>query len=342
MKAHYDDNLMRAYLLGSLSAEDTETCDELSFTDDAFVARLQALEDDLVDAYAQGELSGAEHKQFESYYLASPRRQEKVNFARSLQTLAAQHSVAVAPAPETALPISETPAERTSTSWWQSWQSLFTLPNLTLQWGMAAAALLFLLLGGWLLVETQRLRGQMDAAQTQRAALQQREQELRAQLEQQRAANARTLDQLNAELKRTEQQLAELKRQQQQIAQQPRTPAQSEPPNFQHVELTPQTRTLGKPFEVVIAAGTDFAILQLVTPEDDYVAHRVELLNADGQRLWRSGTLKARPSGTARVLDVSVRAKLLPPGSYVVQLQGIAADGQSEDIRKYSFKVVKP
>ncbi len=340
-----DNNLLRSYLLGALPEAETEICDELSFTDDAFVVRLQAVEDDLIDSYLQNELPQQEREQFQAYYLASPRRQEKVKFAQSFQSFAKRQvlaptmapAVSFAPAEPVRQPIGET------TSWWESLRNLFALPNLTMQWGMAAAALLLLLGGGWLFTETQRLRGQMNAAQTEQATLQQRERELQAQIEQQRTTNTKTVEQLNEELKRTQQQLEQLKQQQELAAQQARQQAPIGLPNLLHVELTPQTRGIGKTVEVTIPARTDYAVLQLAAPEDDFQSYQAELLTSADEKLrWKSGKLKARTTGTSRVIDLSVRAKLLPPGSYVVKLNGIAANGQAEEIRKYSFKVVKP
>jgi DNA repair exonuclease SbcCD ATPase subunit len=337
--------LLRSYLLGALPEAETETCDELSFTDDAFGTQLQAVEDDLIDSYLQNELPKQEREQFQAYYLASPRRQEKVRFAQSLQSFAERHvlaptmapTVSFAPAEPVRQPISET------TSRWDCLRNFFRLPNLTMPWGMAAAALLLLLAGGWLFIETQRLRGQMNAAQAEQATLQQRERELQSQLEQQRTTNTKTVEQLNEELKRTQQQLEQLKQQQELAAQQAKPQLPAGLPNLLHVELTPQTRGIGKTVELTIPANTDYAVLQLATPEDDYQSYQAELLTqADEKLRWKSGRLKARASDTARVIDVSVRAKLLPPGSYVVKLNGIAANGQAEEIRKYSFKVVKP
>jgi len=345
MNATYDDNLLRAYLLGSLPEAEVEQCDELSFIDDEFVVRLQAVEDDLIDSYLQNELTKTELAQFEAYYLASPRRQEKVKFARSLQSFTERQIVAQTVAPvEARVPVQPAvQSDREAASWWQSLRNLFTLPNLTMQWGMAAAALLLLLAGGWLFTEMQRLRGQIDASQTERAALQKREQELQTQLEQQRTANSQTTEQLSQELKRTQQQLEQLKQQQELAAQQ--TPPQTsvDAPNFLHVELTPQTRGIGKTTELAMAANTDYAVLHLVAPEDEYQAYQAEVLTqADEKLRWKSGRLKARTGAAARVIDVSLRARLLSPGNYVVRLSGITASGQVEEVRKYSFKVVKP
>lgn len=342
-----DNNLLRSYLLGALPEADTETCDELSFTDDAFVTRLQAVEDDLIDAYWQNELSPQERAQFQGYFLASPRRQEKVKFAQSLQSFAQQQVRAPAIAPAVPLaaaePVRQIATE--TTSWLQSLRNLFTLPNLTMQWGMAAAALLLLLGGGWLFAEMQRLRGQMNVAQTEQAALQQRERELQSQLEQQRTTNTKTVAQLNEELQRTQQQLEQLKQPlaTQQAQTRPPVAMPDGLPSLLHVELTPQTRGIGQSVEVTIPARTDYAVLQLITPETDFQSYQAELLTqAEEKLIWKSGKVKARASSTSRVIDLSVRAKLLPPGSYVVKLNGIAVNGQVEELRKYAFKIVKP
>ena len=53
----YDDEQLVRYLLGSLDEQDTERFDELSVSDDEFAGRLQAVENDLIDAHARGELS---------------------------------------------------------------------------------------------------------------------------------------------------------------------------------------------------------------------------------------------------------------------------------------------
>lgn len=347
MKATYDDKLLRSYLLGGLSEADTETCDDLSFTDDNFVARLQAIEDDLIDSYLQNELPDSERAQFQSYYLASPRRQEKVNFARSLQSFVAQQATQTITPPIENAKTEQTPQTTEATSWWQSLRNLFTLPNLTMQWGMAAAALLLLLAGGWLFTEVQRLRGQIDATQTERAALQKREQELQSQIETQRRTTSANIEELNAELKRTQQQLEQLKQQQELAQRQKQQLAQTQPPvsapGLLYIELTPQTRGVGKTTELAIPERVGSAVLQLVAPEDDFQIYQAEIVTQEDEKLrWKGGKLKARTRGTNRIIDVNVRAALLSPGNYVVKLNGVAANGQIEELRKYSFRVVKP
>src|SRR5580765_7610112 len=92
-KPQYDDRLLTQYLLGALPEAEESRLDELSIADDDFAARLVSMENDLVDAYVRGELSGPDLERFRSHYLLSPARREKVRFAEAL-IAAADHSPA--------------------------------------------------------------------------------------------------------------------------------------------------------------------------------------------------------------------------------------------------------
>jgi len=72
------------YLLGGLSERKAEQFDQLSITDDEFASRLSVVENNLVDAYVHDELSGETLQRFQSYYLSTPKRREKVKVARIL------------------------------------------------------------------------------------------------------------------------------------------------------------------------------------------------------------------------------------------------------------------
>jgi hypothetical protein len=78
---------IRDYLLGQLPESESERLDELSITDEACAARIRAVEHDLMDASARGELDGAVLEQFRSRYLTTPRRREATRFAEALQSL---------------------------------------------------------------------------------------------------------------------------------------------------------------------------------------------------------------------------------------------------------------
>jgi hypothetical protein len=75
---------MIRYLLGELGEEERREVQERLFRDDEFFGRLCEAEDDLVDAWARGELDPARRSRFESHYLASSERRRKASAAEAL------------------------------------------------------------------------------------------------------------------------------------------------------------------------------------------------------------------------------------------------------------------
>ena len=74
----YNEEFLTHYLFGELSEAETEQLDELSFTDNELAARLHEVENNLLDAFVRGELSGQQLERFTAHYLTSPVRREKV------------------------------------------------------------------------------------------------------------------------------------------------------------------------------------------------------------------------------------------------------------------------
>jgi anti-sigma factor RsiW len=142
---HNDQEIIQ-YLLGSLPEAETERMDELSFTDAGFAELLRTTENDLVDGYVQGELTGRVLEQFKSHYLSSPRGREKVEFAQAFQVLAGK-SFAAQPRGEDA---AESARDGKGSEWIDIWR-IFTIPRLAV-----AAAALILIAGAWLLIENTR------------------------------------------------------------------------------------------------------------------------------------------------------------------------------------------
>src|SRR6478752_799471 len=78
----HDSQLVR-YLLGLLPDDESERLDQLSVSSDEVAWRLRLAEDDLVDAYVRGTLDAEAVERFESFYLSSEHRRQKVKFART-------------------------------------------------------------------------------------------------------------------------------------------------------------------------------------------------------------------------------------------------------------------
>lgn len=332
------------YLLGSLSAAETERLDELSVTDDDFADALAAAEKDLVDAYVQGELSGAALAQFKSHYLASPRRRENIEFARGLEAFAKKEAAAAA--------INATPhaATKSKVDGWSAISDFFARTRLPWRWSFALAALLLLLVAGsWLWFENRSLRQQMSQTEAQRAALGQREQELQKEIAEQRSTGAVTEQEIaraREERERLTQELNKIQEQRRLIEAQSATKrAHSSSPNAVNIAsfvLTPQMRGTGQLPVFSLPPQIDRVAMQLNLEPDDHYAYNVALLDrSHDQILWRSGRLKASAKGDGEILNISFRADLLRRQNYVLRVSGIAANGASEIINDYPFGVVK-
>jgi hypothetical protein len=170
----HDDQLIN-YLLGCLPEEEAERVDEESIIDDELAARLRLIEDELVDAYASGTLTGEKLQRFESFYLASPRRRRKAAFARTfldkIDRPAQRLSAVPQPAVVTAAP--KTPS-RARASW---------------SWAPAAAAVLFLGLS-ILFLQHVNLRRELTEARRQVTAATERANAMSVALDEQRKAVA--------------------------------------------------------------------------------------------------------------------------------------------------------
>jgi hypothetical protein len=317
-KQGLNDHVLSRYLLGSLPAQEAERLDELSIADDEFALRLDAVENDLVDAYARGDLSGDALEQFQKFYLSSPRRREKVEFARIFLRFAEKTASAVAGATtQPAIPSAQ-PADQTSRTR-SPWRQL-TIPRLGLQWGLAAAALVMLLATSYQFVENERLRQQAAEARNQQTALNQRTQDLESQLREQRSANAG----MREELDRLRQVLSA-----------------PHALNIVAALLLPQMRGASQIPTVSVPVGTDQVQLRLQLESDDFPSYQVALKDpARSTVIWNNSNVRARAQGEAKVVSVNIPAGLLKRQNYIIDLTGVSSNGRTEFISGYPMSVV--
>ena len=86
-----DESTLRHYLLGQLSQDDQQAFEQQLMVDDGAFETLMAIEDELVDEYLNGELSGQDRTSFETHFLATPERQEKLRFGGSFKKFVSAH-----------------------------------------------------------------------------------------------------------------------------------------------------------------------------------------------------------------------------------------------------------
>jgi hypothetical protein len=322
------NQVITQYLLGTLPEVERDRFDELSITSQEFAEVLSASEKDLIDAYVQGELSGTMLAQFESHYLASPIRRERVEFAEAFQVFARTQRVF-----NDSSIRGQADLHRERKRGWLSTLSIFGEQYPALRWGLAVAVVIFVIAGAFLLLQNARLREQMSLEQAHRDELQQREMQLQKELDQQRASNTAV-----------ERELAQVREERVRMEEKPRKSVQPPASSTAIVSfvLTPQLRGVGQAQTVSIPVNTGRVTMQLNLEPNDYQTFAVVLLDqSHHQELWRSGKLKAASRGDDRTLNVSFSAGRLKPQGYALQVSGISANGQSEVLSVYPFKVVK-
>lgn len=321
----FSDQQITEYLLGSVS--DTEELDELSVSDDEFAARVQAVENDLVDAYVRGELSGKASKDFDSHYLASPRRRAKVLIAQGLRET-------LDPAKEPAF----VTTDRKGLRWVESLRRSIFVPRLGLQMGLAAAFLLVLAAGSWLAVNNFRLRQQANQAKLELEDLQRRERELREQASAQRSSDVqkvRELADLRGQIARLERHATEVQRQQ--------SSSRSVPPYIVSFALGPQRRSTSQIPTIAIPAGADRVALQLELEAGNYRAYRAELKRQPANEvIWKSSKIRASDTASGKAVIVTLPPSLMKAERYLLELSGISADGKVDMVGSYLFMVTKP
>ena len=350
MNKGYNNEMITAYLLGTLPEVEAEHFDELSFTDDNFADELKAAEKDLVDAYVSGELRGTTLEQFESYYQSSPIRRGKVKFARAFQEFGERNTVEKT--------IAQSKSEKTLT---KLFSGIFAFQRPLLQWGFAAAALILVIFGGLVFLENSRLRFEMNQTQAMRdellkrqSDLQQREKRLQNEADKENTNNTETAlelaeirkerEKLQQQLKQSQQQIAEQKRLDEQRADTKKqtTPAPNRQTTVAAFTLAPALRGSNQLPTLSIPANTDSAQMRLELESDDYPVYRVALRNlSDGRILRQSGKIKSKSEGANKILNVLFPAKLFKSQIYSLQVSGISADGSAEIISDYSFKIVR-
>lgn len=161
----YRDQELAQYILGQLPADDTERLDEASIVDDDVATRLRLVEQDLVDTYVRGGLTGDALKAFETHYLASARRRNLTEFARRFVPAVNRVAESARSGP-------------TETRRWR-------VPV----WLLGVAAALLLVVSSGLLIQTVRLSRDLTVAREEQSRVGQRSRELERQLADARTAN---------------------------------------------------------------------------------------------------------------------------------------------------------
>jgi hypothetical protein len=322
------DGQLLNYLLGLLPEEQAECLDEASIADDDVAARLSGVENDLVDAYVMETLDQDTRGRFEACYLTSPRRRDKVKFARRFLTavermsappvaplvVTPSHSARVRPFP--AKPDSGKPIAVGSR---YNWPLLATAASVVLACGV--------------LVSDLQLRQGLNRARRLGTDNDRRADVLTEPLDQARNENIEIADALERA----------------RAAAASERPPVSAPPAASSSGLTsdsakatvlfPQTRSIGQVQKIEVAASAESVMLELRLESNEYPQYRALLKDPDTDRIvWRSAVVRARAASPAFV-SLVVPADLLESRHYSFELAGIDRAGHQTTTGTYALEI---
>lgn len=295
------DRLTR-FLVGDLSDHERDTLEQEFFANPAVFDRLLEAEATLVDDYARGQLPAALRRQFEAHYLAHPRLRHRAEFARLL-TRAADRA---ASDPQS------TPAGTHATPVW--------LAPLA-----AAAAVVLVVVSGWLWTQNRRLRAELARADSVRALDDVRYRDLQAELARSKEASARA-DRPGGQA----------------LPPAAAPPAADAGSVLSLLLVAPGVRAADTGVRtLVIPPATARVRLQIALSERAYPAYRLAVRTAAGVEAFASDSLSPTGEGPQTRVAAVVAAERLQAGDYVLTLSGIEMGGQPEDVARFLVRVVR-
>lgn len=335
----HSDQVTR-YLLGQLPESEIQRLDALRTTDENFRQRVRIVEDDLIDCFSKGQLQGEDLMRFRRYFLASAINRERVKIAQGfLDDLHVTYDPLDQPewlpaAWRTPAVLNTLAAVRKALAPMEAFWLSVRQPLLLGLWG---ASLILVIWGAFLAYEVIGLNKLNAELAKKNPAVEQATPTTPAS-----SAN----DQLAQQIDQTREALGQLKTAAIRSESTPAPTASAQPDTASlqpaSFSLRPASRGAEGVPELTVHSSTDEVLFQLELGRDDRASYRAELCaQPDGQRLWQSGTLKARAKDYGKSLEVKVPASQLKTRAYTLKVYGTNGSGTSEEALNYSFRINK-
>jgi hypothetical protein len=316
-----NDQTIISYLLNELSEEDQARFEEAYLSDGCLFERVQALEEELIEDYVKGDLSGRERHRFERHYFASEQRRARIETARQLVQVCSLKAPAQAAADD-----------RIESKFFSLGPQLRSLAKRRMAPVFGFAAALLLLLGAGLVLELLRLRGQLATVSEERAALERRAEESERRLVHEREQLAEARNQSAALQEKLEQEIASSQASKNQIV---------------FLALTPGVRDINKPDRAVVSARTSFVDLRAELEREETAnlrSYRAIVKTVEGDReIWTQEGIKPQRRKSAQYIVVRVpadRFKATGAQDFTLTLGAQTVGGKDyEELDSYYFQV---
>jgi hypothetical protein len=316
-----NDQTIIRYLLNEMPEEDQARFEEAYIRDGSLFEQVQSLEEELIEDYVKGELSGDERHRFERHYLASDQRRARIETAKQLVRVCSLKSPAQTVANDRIESRFFSPPSRLR---------LLARQRLAPVFGVAAALLLLLVAG--LVIELLRLRGQLATVSEERAAIERRAEESERRLVRERGQLTEERNQSIALQEKLEQERARSQASKNQIV---------------FLALTPGIRSVNKTDRAVISARTSSVELWVELEKQEATnprSYRAVVKTVEGNReIWTREGIKPQWRKSAHYAVIRIpanRFKTAGARDFTLTLGALTAGGKGyEDLESYYFQV---
>ena len=309
----YNEEKLQRFLLGALSEAERAAIEARFLADADFSSQVQVSEDEMIERYLSGELSVEDHQRFEAAYLTQPRRRENV--------LAMKGVLAAANA-EAGLRVEQSP------SLWAGFLAPFRFQSAFTRYAVAGAVLFVLALGVLLLLNKFRPKQNGHLAQ-QTPGLVRPE------------ARASVSPDSNADVSRPQQTPSPAVTPAPRVSPSRAPEAQSAGATLATIILRPtMVRDPVAANKVAVPSSIQRVRLQLHLERNDHRSYDVHITTVEGRLVWR-GSIGARTTSGATYLALSLPARLLASGDYIVEVNGVAEPGPPESVASYFFSITR-
>lgn len=89
----------------------------------------------------------------------------------------------------------------------------------------------------------------------------------------------------------------------------------------------------------VVPEKTSLVNLKLGFESEHFSSYFVVVETVDGQQVWRGKVRKSSKNNSANTVALTVPARLLPRGDYIITLKGLAKGGAYDTVADYSFTI---
>jgi hypothetical protein len=327
-----------AYLLGALTEMESDHFEQRYLDSPVIFQEMQEIEDELIDDYANGALSGEDRIRFEQHFLQSPDRREKVRFAMAMTeraaSLAKEGKRGTSPGrllmpPPSVMPSAEGGQERGKLL---PFHRLLRPVPAWREWAAIAAAVLLAIGAGLLFLRNREISRELSAINSEEIQLR----------EKARSESARA-DQVQMELAATSERERALLAQAQKAAQ-----TSAQPKDFttsiSDQYFQPTTMGAGEVRKKALDVPSNARLIRLTMefPRTRFNSFAATLQRADGSSSWPlSQNLKAGSSRARQTVNVKIPSKIVLSGEYWLNISGIGPAGYRESVGSYYLKIIR-